>query len=322
MNIIKLLDVKMPETQPQADLFNKYLKGKYAYWVQMRYIVPFEFMRHEGYVACEEDITKLLQREDGTWPKPYGAPCLDIYDGKVAKYVDMIETDKINHIAEYRLKNKYVPDNEITLDELKKFRTWLASELLTIDQTDFGEQKNSFFTESETHVLQYYASNMYDNTIKILSEFGQESLQINNSINTHNCGCHTSSNLDELYFENYHICNPISIYKKNIYSKMVQMFSKIEFWSGWPKEFLDTIKQYIDGIISTNLPFGNITNENKFVDCNCITNNDFQKESLDILKRLSNAFEHMKNGDIVGHKNYIQDALRDWSSQLYESMQW
>ena len=32
MNIIKLKDVIMPNDIPQAEYFNKYLKGKYAYW--------------------------------------------------------------------------------------------------------------------------------------------------------------------------------------------------------------------------------------------------------------------------------------------------
>ena len=78
MNIIKLKDVIMPDSMPQAEYFNKYLKGRYAYWVQMRYIVSFDHMRHEGYVACEEDITKLLQKEKKKYPKPYGATCLEI----------------------------------------------------------------------------------------------------------------------------------------------------------------------------------------------------------------------------------------------------
>lgn len=311
----------MPNDMPQAEYFNKYLKGKYAYWVQMRYIVSFEHMRHEGYVACEEDITKLLQNEDGTWPRPYGAPSLDVYDPKIIHYVDEIETDRINNTIEFRMKNKYAPDEDITIDELKNFRTWLASELLLMDQTELGEQKNSYFTESETHILKYYASGMYDNTIKILSEFGVTTASIDLGVTMTDCGCSHSSNLSSLYNNSISTCDPIYIYRKNIYQKMVQMFSNIEFWDRWAKEFILTFKKYIDNIINLNLPINQSILSNSFADCGC-SSNDSQMRTISILKRLSTALDYIQNEKISGRKNYINDAFRDWSSMLYENMQW
>lgn len=322
MNIIKLKDVIMPAEMEQAEYFNKHLKGKYAYWVQMRYIVSFDHMRHEGYVACEEDITKLLQREDGTWPRPYGAPALDVYDPKIICYVDEIETDRINNTIEFRLKNKYTPDEDITIEELKNFRTWLASELLLMDQTELGEQKNSYFTEAETHVLRYYAGGMYDSTIKILSEFGGSVSTLNLGTTVSSCGCSHSSDLSNLYNTSLNICEPISIYRKNIYEKMVQMFSNVSFWDRWSQEFILTFKKYIDNIINLNLPINQSILSNVFADCGCSTNDNSQSQAMSILKRLSMSLDYIHSEQISGHKNYINDAFKDWSSILYESMQW
>lgn len=318
MNIIKLKDVIMPDNIPQAELFNKYLKGKYAYWIQMRYIVPFEFMRHEGYVACEEDLSKLLPKPDGSLPKPYGAPCIDVYDNYVVQFIDQFETDKINNILEYRMKNKYVADEDITIDEIKKFRTWLATTLLSMDQTETGFQKYIILSEMITHMLQYYKGSMYDNTIKILSEFGSTT-SINNVTKTCNCG--SSSDLSSLYVNEISSCDPVLIYRKNIYNTMVNTFSEIDFWTQWPKEFIWEFKKYIDNIIKLDLPLTDKSFDNRFVDCGCI-NSDAQSKNMDILKRLSNSLLYIFNQDILGHKNYIYDSLKDWSSILYEQMEW
>lgn len=309
----------MPDTMPQAEYFNKYLKGKYAYWVQMRYIVSFDHMRHEGYIACEEDITKLLQKPNGQYPKPYGAPSIDIYEKGMARFVDSEETDRINNLNDYRLKNKYVTDEDITTSELKQFRTWLASEILKMDQTEIGEQKKSYLSDTETHTLEYYANNMYDSTIKILVDFGGQATTTL-PVETKSCGCTGgATNLSALYTVS--TCDPISIYRKNIYSKMVEMFSNVEFWKQWAPEFIGVFKRYIDNIIRIDLPLSNSSHSQEFVDCVCSSDNN-QKDLMDILNRLSKSLEYIKNDDIVGHKNYIKDALYDWSSKLYEVMIW
>ena len=319
MNIIKLKDEIMPESLPYSEYFNKHLKGKYAYWVQMRYIVSFDHMRHEGYVACEEDITKLLQREDGTWPKPYGAPALDVYDGDVIKYVDSCETDRINNTIEFRLKNSYSPDDDITVDELKQFRTWLAGELLKMDQTELGEQKNSYFTFAETQVIKYYANNMYDDIVKTLNEFGQISTTLYTTQST--CGCHSSTDLSSLYTADMSSCSPLNIYKKNIYNKMVDMFSKYTFWIQWAPEFINEFKKYIDNIIRCNFTLSQSEWTTAFNDCGCVSKSE-QEKYIEILKRLSLSLGYIKDGQTSGHKNYINDALYDWSSLLYENMYW
>ena len=329
MNIIKLKDIVMPDTEPQSAFFNEFLKGKYAYWVQMRYVVPiglFEFdgrivgMKHEGYVACEEDIKKLLVKEDGTYPKPYGSECIDVYD--IINYVDTVETDRANNIMEFVLKNSFAPDSDITTDELKRFRTWLAETLLSMDQNDKGMQMNLAFDDSQVHVLNYYKSGMYDGVVKILTEFGQSELNFIDGVNPSTCGCnHASSNLSSLYGSSVALCDPITIYKKNLYDKMVQMFSSIEFWTQWSPEFIFEFKKYVDNIIKLNLPFSQSLLTEKFMDCDCIDKSS-QEESIEILKRLSVSLNYMHTGQVNGHKNYITSALTDWASILYEIMEW
>ena len=318
MNIIKLKDVIMPDSMPQAEYFNKYLKGRYAYWVQMRYIVSFDHMRHEGYVACEEDITKLLQKENGKYPKPYGAPCLDIYDKNIVQFVDSKETDRINNTIEFRLKNKYVVDEDITTDELKKFRTWLATEILKMDQTELGEQKKSYLNDEETHTMEYYANNMYDSTIKILTSFGGDSIAYISTPSVSSCGCEGNSDLTSLYNINVG-CNTIDIYRKNLYLKMVEMFSNVDFWTQWSPEFIGVFKRYIDNIIRINLPLSSSMLSNEYLDCGCAHESNDMSE---ILKRLSTALQYIYEDKVSGHRNYIRDALTDWSSKLYEIMLW
>lgn len=320
MNIIKLKDQIMPDSMNHAEYFNKHLKGKYAYWVQMRYIVSFDHMRHEGYVACEEDISKLLQREDGSWPKPYGAPSIDVYEKGIMNYVDPIETDRINNTIEFRLKNTYTPDDNITIDELKQFRTWLASELLKMDRTELGEQKKSLLNHIETHVLEYYAADMYDNTIKILSDFSNIKV-VFTDINNTTCNCHHDSNISSLYNMELNSCDPISIYKQNIYNHMVDMFSNTSFWTQWSPEFIGEFKKYIDNIIKCNLSLSKSDWFNSFLDCNCQDTNT-QDKYIGILKNLSISLGYIKDGQISGHKNYINDSLSMWSKVLYENMKW
>lgn len=338
MNIIKLKDMIMPDSIPNADYFNKHLKGKYAYWVQMRYIVSFDHMRHEGYIACEEDITKLLQKEDGTYPVPYGVLTFDVYDYNVIPFIDVTETDRINNIMDYRIKNKYVTDPEITIDELKLFRSWLAQSLLNMDKYNpmplppespmeennndiVNNSKHYLFNEIETHVLEYYANNMYDNTIKILSNFSENKNTVSLiNTNTTQCGC-GNSDLSSLYNTNINTCDPISIYKKNIYEKMVVMFSDVNFWLRLAPEFIGEFKMYIDNIIKLNLKLVKSPWLNAFTDCGC-TNTSEQENSMEILKRLSISLGYIKDDDINGHKNYITTALLDWAKWLYEDMQW
>ena len=316
MNIIKFKDV----IKIGDDFFNTFLKGKYAYWIHMRYIVSFYHMKHEGYVACEQDINNLLKDKDGNYPIPYGAPYKDLLEETdLANFIDATATDKANCTDIFMIRNNYTTDCNITIDELKKFRTWLATKLLEFDKNiETGVQKNHIFTDDETHVLQYYANGMYDDVVKYLSVFGNSEASLELLKNT-TCGCVGS--LNALTNANLSVCDASSIYKRNIYLKMVQLFSNVDFWQQFHIEFIKEFKIYIDNIIECNFSLTTSTYKSNFNDCGC-TNTDLQASLQEILKRLSQSLQYIIDGNILGRKNYILKAFTDWSTNLYEKMEW
>ena len=99
------------------------------------------------------------------------------------------------------------------------------------------------------------------------------------------------------------------------------MFSDVNFWLRLAPEFIGEFKIYIDNIIKLNLKLVKSSWSNAFADCGC-TNTSEQKNSMEILKRLSISLVYIKDDDIQGHKNYITTALLDWAKWLYEDMQW
>lgn len=326
MNIIKFKD----SLRPDDSLFNAYLKGRYAYWVRMRYVIPFEVMDTADYIACEQDDAYL---------KTFKGKYRDLdKDKSLMAWVDELETENINDIQKYVLANKHTSDPQLTIDEVKKFRTWLATELLAMDQTSLGKQKNEFYSEEFTHVLEYYAQGMYDDIIKWLNKYNQPNIVLNNSKSTcgcvpvlnnislngvnvtsnPNCGCSSSAN--DVNLLSAGLCDPILVYKQAIKSKMVEYFSDMNFWLQFSVGFLSEFKAYIDNIIRLNLPFGS-SHYTNFDDCLCAKSSS-QLMAMEILGRLTRALELMISGETVGNRNYISDALIDWSRDLYEIMYW
>jgi hypothetical protein len=278
----------------------------------MRYAVAFEHMPWKAYVACEDDINMLLPLPNGDLPEPYGTPCLDTHNDLILNdYVDAVETDRINSVVELELKNTYTPDDNITVEELKQFRTWLAQQLILMSD-------NKALEELDKHVLEYYARGMYDNTIKVLTDFGGTKVTID-KVNTA-CACH-SSNLSTLYDLSVNACNPIEVYRNNLYLKMVEMFSTYTFWTQWSHEFINEFKKYIDNIVKCNFPLSSTQWISELADCGCRDKTD-QDKYIEILKRLSTALGYIRDEKVIGNKNYINDALYDWASLLYEKMNW
>lgn len=329
MNIIKFKD----SIRPDDTLFNNYLKGKYAYWVRMRYVVPFEVITPEEYVSAEIDTAAL---------KPFKGKYRDMFaDKALSAWVDELETENINDIQSYIRSNKYATDPEITIADVKKFRTWLAEQLLLMDQTASGRQKHEFYNEEFTHVLEYYASGMYDDVVKWLTKYGQDALMLNNAKS--NCGCVptineftlsnlgninnavkpgcgcSSSNLD-FNLQSLNLCDPILIYRKAVKAKMVEYFGDMNFWMQMTPAFLVEFKTYVDNIIKLNLPFDTAKFGN-YDDCLCGKSSG-QLAAMEILGRLSRALDLIITNDTVGNRNYISDALIDWARDLYELMYW
>lgn len=312
MNIIKLKDIIMPDKHSIAEVFNKILRGQYAYWVQMRYIVPFPVMSHAQYVDCEQNESKIKN-----------FPHIDMYSSEccminfVETYVDSEETDKINSISKYILHNEHTPDEGITVSELKLFRRWLASTILSLNSSMDDLDQSLKLNDIQTHVLSYYANDMYNDVVKYLSVLG---VDINMANNETSCGCCSNESLN-IMTNPISLCNSLSTYQSNIHKEMVKMFSDINFWMKWSPEFLSLFKKYIDNILKVGLKVSNNTiSLITLKDCTC--NKEEIDNSTNILNRLSIALGYMVNGEQNSHKNYIYDALYEWSSGLYEYMQW
>lgn len=249
-------------------------------------------------------------------------------------YVDVESTMEANNLDQYLIYNSIELDDDIVIEELKRFRTWLAESLLKMPISE--DKINS--------MLNYYANEMNDDVCKQLLTFGSTDIQlttldtscgcgavssyvtnkvsvVNNSITKHTCGCMDNSSLYQL--GNVNICDPLSIYRKNVYAYMVQTFSNIDFWIKFRGVFIEEFKRYIDGIIRNNFTLTTSSYVSTYVDCGCLNERDIeQKNNVSILNSLSKTLEYIINDDINGHKNFISDTLYKWSSLLYEKMRW
>ena len=102
---------------------------------------------------------------------------------------------------------------------------------------------------------------------------------------------------------------------------MVELFSNYSFWTQWAPEFINEFKKYIDNIITCDFVLSKTSWVNSFVDCTC-QDKQTQNSFIEILKNLSTSLGYIKDNQITGHKNYINDSLLKWSQILYENMKW
>lgn len=227
--------------------------------------------------------------------------------------IDVDTNERINSVSRYKSYNDFIPDTDIGIDDLKNFRTWLAETLLDMDV----DVKS--YDEKTTQMLNYYYKGMYDEVIKQLTNFRViDNKVIFTTTSTCNCTPVVGAQLSATS-----TCDPILIYRKSIYDFMVQTFSRIDFWTVLDVEFLTMFKAYIDGIIGYNLPLYTSEYVSEFADCACINTIDPAQQTLmRILKNLSASLQYMIDRDVDGHKNFIGQTLREWSSKLYEKMQW
>lgn len=293
MNVIKFKDAFGPDNK-----FNDLFRGKYAYWIVMKYAVPFDCISEAEYVAFERNPKLLIDNKSCI-------PFIDTDRGCINILIDIEETDLINSIKTFKAKNDFVPA-DISLPELKKFRTWLAKRLL--DFNNFGED--------QTAVLNYYAGGMFDGVVKVLSKIDKS---MNIPVTGSQSSCSACSTLSNPYGE-LTVCDPLDTYRTYMYAEMVKMFSEIDFWKNQYSNLLQEILIYIKGIIKSGLGIASIQSSN-FKDCAC-TGQDANSDYFDILKRLAQSLEYIIDGDIVGHKLYIAKAFNEWATTCYEQMEW
>jgi hypothetical protein len=307
MNIIKFRDIILDErnntyslSEDKVELFNNKLRGRYAYAVNFVHIIPLEDITQKQYYEISVDESKLD-----------GITYIELID--VKDFIDIEETEKSNSVVNFIEANKFTLDDDITLDEIKRFRTWLAETLLSI----LVEPE-----EQTKEMLEYYANEMYDDTIKHLTHFAQYG-DAPTVINFSSCNCATNKNVVTQNQGTLYSCDPIAVYRKGVYDKMVDVFSSIDFWKNLSTDFLTEFKRYIDGIIKLNLPLYTSPYVSDLFDCSCLSDhNSLQIKMLGYLQSLSTALGYLKEGDLYSHKNMISDSLLKWSSHLYEKMRW
>lgn len=306
MNIVKFRDIVLNEknnkhdlSQDKVDYFNSHLKGKYAYCVNWLHVIALDSITEKQYV----DISKTGDTGDLTF--------IELID--IKNFIDMEATYKVNSAEKYVLANQFTTDDDITLCEIKKFRTWLADVLLKSHPT---------VTYKIDEMLKYYKLEMNDETVKHLTQFAPETtVDPIMSTNTHTCGCQKTSTSGLI--TGVTTCNPIYEYRKAVYNQMVETFSDISFWLELEHDVLNEIKRYIDNIIKCNLPLYTSEFTSDLYDCGCLSNADSQQEKyIEILKDLSDCFEFMATENYKNKTNHIGLTLNKWASLLYERMRW
>lgn len=243
----------------------------------------------------------------------YGHEWIAYSDLLNADLVDLVETERINSTDKWEEYNKFSPsESDLTLDEVRLFRTWLADTLYTVLQHE---------TDYKTlEMLNYYKKEMYDDTIKHLENFYINPTSVLSTPTQHTCACQANSVTFDLSAT---ACDSIASYRKALYNTMVEVFSSISFWTEREKVLLEEIKKYIDYIIVRNLPLVTSKYQSVLYDCSCMGDaNSAQEYAMTMLKNLSKAFGYMIEEKLTDHKNMIGEALNNWTTYLYEQMRW
>ena len=235
-----------------------------------------------------------------------------------AGYIDANETEIANSTHKLYVANSYSADFDISVDELRCFRSWLAEELLKFN-VDLEGKSLGLFSDDQIHMLEYYKNSMYNDVIKYLNTFGV----IKNNIENYkfvDCGCSINSNDSDTTLQ-YNSCNATELYKNGMHDFMVNTFANSSFWLQFTKEFLMAFKKRIDNILKVGFKIPVSMTHNIFTACKC-SNDTINESNDDILKSLSKSLDYMINDNITGNKNFINDTLRKWSSTIYEKMYW
>lgn len=299
MNIVK---VNSKVVDDHAIMFS----GLYCWCIRWQHIVSFD----------DYTINEVMQAEkDGVLKE--GAPHASFDEYVAAGNIDMTQTTIANDISKWVEFNNFNPDGDITIDELKMFRTWLAQQLLVLDAANEDYKT--------TEMLSYYANEMNDSTIEHLSAFAESGGTLTYKANTSTCACN-SLTYDSLTAVS--VCDSIASYRKGVYQVMVTVFSDISYWTEREKDFINEFKLYIDGIIKANLPLYSGSSvlsgyDSTLRDCSCLTKaNTAQEIATLMLKNLSTALGYIADGKVQGNRSFIAKAFNEWAVSLYEKMRW
>lgn len=311
MNIVKFKDIIT-----ESDFFNENLKGKYAIAINFKYVFPL------GIENISDDVLNIIATEYKQLQEQPG-DILVINEIEFSRNVNYVLFEDVREYAEsfdtldkYLYLNEFTTDEDITLDDLKRFRTWLAEALYANDTWIDQWSKDP---DKLRDMLLYYIHEMYDRVVKSLMKFNSY-VDVNNISKQSGCGCF--NNAVTYTSDVLSVCDPLLIYRHNIYKYMIEIFSDVSYWLG-QEEICGEMKKYIDNIIKSNLPLTSVTLYDKFADCTCINVDANEQDTLmNILKRLSLSLGYIINHNASGNRNYIASAFLDWSTYLYEKMRW
>lgn len=315
MNIVKFQDIIT-----DSEFFNEKLKGKYALAVNFLYVFPLGL---EGLTDNVSSIVALEYSQIHEMPIEELNFTIDTETFHLERGSDYVlfnefqeYVDNIGEIDKYIYLNEFATDSDITLDELKRFRTWLAE---ILDANDLWIQDWAKDPDKVHSMLNYYKMEMYDDVVKTLTQFNS---YVDLSSITKQSGCGCGNQAIVWTADTIGVCDPLLIYRHNIYKYMIEIFSDITYWTG-QVEICTEMKKYIDGILKANLPLASVTLYNKFADCTCMNlDNDEQTTMANILRRLSQSLGYIIEDKVSGNRNFISTAFLDWSTYLYEKMRW
>lgn len=294
MNLVKFQDVIIEND----DFFNEKLKGKYAYAINWFYVAPLDLSEQEYIQISKGQVEVDLK-------------LLNDY----IQFIDTEETEKINSVDHYRYLNQFTPDEDITIDEIKQFRTKVA--LLLKDFYKFHTPEQSLMVQ----MINFYANNGTDDVINmLLNTMSMHSPSIITE-NLHNsCGCGSNNIISTVNFKNITQCDVyiIDIYTTSIYNIMVKYFSDIDFWIG-KENIIKEIIKYLENIIKLNLPL--TTTQDQQIACS-VTSVNLQEKYINALKNLVAAFQYVLDDKITTNKNFILSSLNFWARELYNNMTW
>ena len=329
--------------QNLVEYFEENFRNSYAYVVNWQYLLPITTTtgtpwgnEENTYIYFSLNPDKLhKQTLDEFFPKIL-LTCFD------ESWYDQTTTIKLirNEQIKYDYLNQFTPDDDITIEELKRFRQWLA-EILLANEPLIQEWPSEDMLRI---MLTYYKQNMVDTTITSLNFLtpymeqrvlvagtSQQTLLGLTSQNTilglsgisHSagCGCTTNNGLLNYNGSANVACDPINIYRTALYNYMVETFSNLNYWTQ-QVEICIEMKKYIDGILKAGLPLSS-NKIDTFADCTCSSvDTDMELRYRKMLENLSLSLTYIIEDQISGNKNFILTSFSDWATYLYENMYW
>lgn len=297
MNVIKFQDVILEHDS----VFNEIYKNKYAYLVNWQYIVPLE-VSQMVYVELSQGTTPIEEIENVL---PY-----DDY----RMYIDAKETESINSVSRYLSENQFVTDSDITIEEIKKFRTHVATLLYEFYVA------NPIDNEQLVRMLKYYKNNYIDEVVEGLYVIIGNNFEHRNRVSlepmnkVYTCSCIQQGTLPQVGIQT---CDTLGEYKLAMRDLMIRYYGSMDFWLD--KDYIvKEVIRYLENILRVGLP---LTNQVVEVPC---SNLSFSMQSYyeNQLRDLITAFEYILTGDFTGHKNFVSNTLSKWVTELYDNMQW